>query len=421
VSGDWDQTTANWIDLANSASTVFTNGDAAVFDDSASNSTVNVVGNIIPAGGTTISNSALNYTFSGGSISGVGGTVKLGNGGLVIQCTHNPALTISNGTFYVDSTAILNGGFTSRSSTIISNVGTINGPIGILAGGFVNAGTVFTAPGVLTTATNTVITNYTTLNIGGGDWSVVAGALFNNYGTVNHLVGRLNVAGTMIGDGTIHDSTANPSAGAGRLAVISGGVLHIGHSIGTLNVEGRFDATAGGNIIVEVDMANGQTNDLLAIDFAGNMQAQFTMTNVNPGAGVFSLGQVFTIMKGNFGIVLTNPAPAHIPLVSPRVPGVGMQWDVSGMRITNNVRTISIISVPLTNPPTITSAILGGTNLTLTWPTTHFGYQMQAQTNELELGLYTNWVPLAGSELTNRVDVPLVRTNPSVFYRLSSQ
>jgi len=60
----------------------------------------------------------------------------------------------------------------------------------------------------------------------------------------------------------------------------------------------------------------------------------------------------------------------------------------------------------------LTSAVSANT-LTLTWPVA--GGRLQAQTN----GLGTNWVSVAGSTTTNRVDVPINPANTSVFYRLA--
>ncbi len=56
--------------------------------------------------------------------------------------------------------------------------------------------------------------------------------------------------------------------------------------------------------------------------------------------------------------------------------------------------------------------------LTLTWPQDHTGWQLQVQTNDLTLGLGTNWVDVAGSTTTNQVIIPINVTNGSVFYRM---
>jgi hypothetical protein len=120
-------------------------------------------------------------------------------------------------------------------------------------------------------------------------------------------------------------------------------------------------------------------------------------------------------------VTLTNAAAAHVPVVFPNSPGPGLSWDVSGMRITNTLRTIGVIPVQTTNRPVITSTILGGTNMSLTWSSLNYGYVLQAQTNNLNVGIGGNWFPVPGSEQTNRIDMPIDPANPAVFFRLSNQ
>jgi hypothetical protein len=69
------------------------------------------------------------------------------------------------------------------------------------------------------------------------------------------------------------------------------------------------------------------------------------------------------------------------------------------------------------NPTNITATVTGG-QLQLSWPADHIGWTLEAQTNTLKTGLGTNWVVVPNSTTTNQVTIPIVRTNPSVFYRL---
>ncbi len=70
--------------------------------------------------------------------------------------------------------------------------------------------------------------------------------------------------------------------------------------------------------------------------------------------------------------------------------------------------------------PNPTNLVFGVTNnqLYLTWPADHTGWQLQAQTNNLSVGISTNWVNVGGSSGTNQVIVPINLTNGGVFYRL---
>ncbi|MGH8022041.1 MAG: beta strand repeat-containing protein, partial [Limisphaerales bacterium] len=61
-------------------------------------------------------------------------------------------------------------------------------------------------------------------------------------------------------------------------------------------------------------------------------------------------------------------------------------------------------SVTLFNPnPTNIVFSASGGNLTLSWPADHTGWQLQAQTNNLSVGLSTNWVNVSGTTGTNQV------------------
>jgi hypothetical protein len=62
---------------------------------------------------------------------------------------------------------------------------------------------------------------------------------------------------------------------------------------------------------------------------------------------------------------------------------------------------------------------VSGSNLNLSWPADHLGWTLQVQTNSLNSGLGTNWVPVPGSASTTNVVIPINPANGSVFYRLT--
>jgi len=73
-----------------------------------------------------------------------------------------------------------------------------------------------------------------------------------------------------------------------------------------------------------------------------------------------------------------------------------------------------------TNPTNITFSVSGST-MTLTWPSDHLGWILQAQTNSLSTGLSSaNWVDVANSSSSNTNVLTINPANPTVFYRLRS-
>jgi len=81
-------------------------------------------------------------------------------------------------------------------------------------------------------------------------------------------------------------------------------------------------------------------------------------------------------------------------------------------------------SAPSVTPPTTPTNLIftvSNNGLTLSWPANYLGWVLQAQTNPLTTGLGTNWVTVPGSSLVTTTNVPLVATNPAVFYRLMYQ
>jgi hypothetical protein len=71
----------------------------------------------------------------------------------------------------------------------------------------------------------------------------------------------------------------------------------------------------------------------------------------------------------------------------------------------------------ITTPPELTLQFTGG-QLELSWPNTHIGCRLEAQTNSLAIGLSTNWVTIPGSAQTNQITIPIHSDNDAVFFRL---
>lgn len=63
-------------------------------------------------------------------------------------------------------------------------------------------------------------------------------------------------------------------------------------------------------------------------------------------------------------------------------------------------------------------SVISGDTLQLTWPEFYRGWTLESQTSAPGIGLTTNWVRIPSSTATNFVEVPIIRSAGSVFYRL---
>lgn len=429
VSGDWDTTTLNWKELVTGNATNFSNGDAVLFDDSAVTPSVNITENVIPAGGTIITNNTLNYTFSGASIEGTAGTVKSGTGSVTYNNIHLPSVSVAtNGLLVVNGE--LRGGLSFRGSLAVNN-GTLLGSVSLPGSGsvLVNNGTITTTPNALSMVAGNTVTNNTgaTFNNGNSsDTTYPVGSTFVNKGQINNISKRIYIKGTWINDGGIvTDLTATSEAllasGSGRLTLDTDGQVIIGPN--GMKVEGRFDNMANSLINIDVDRGASPNCQFITVDYFGNMRGTFVMNNV--GGTPFAIGDSYTVMKQTYDLAKTNSTAADKPKASPGAAGIGRQWDVNGMLatlpVTSSVRTIGVAAAPTDPPPTMTCSYTNGGSMLLSWPATNISYQLQVQTNTLAIGISNNWVRVVGSENTNSWSIPVIPENPAVFYRLSNQ
>jgi hypothetical protein len=217
----------------------------------------------------------------------------------------------------------------------------------------------------------------------------------------------LNSPVTVSGTGTL---TGRGTLGAG-VAVVAGGTiapgtnyvpgLAPGAGIATLTVSNNL--SLGGNCVMEINsttVTNDRIVGISTVTYGGTL----TVTNVG---GPLVAGNTFTLFSassygGNFATLAF------------RTPGQFVTWNTNNLAVNGS---ITVASVTSSTPPVITNSISGG-SLTMTWPSQNTGWQLQSQTNSLSTGISPTWYPVAGSSTTNSVTVPIVPSNPTVFYRL---
>lgn len=102
--------------------------------------------------------------------------------------------------------------------------------------------------------------------------------------------------------------------------------------------------------------------------------------------------------------------------IVPSLPGSGLKWDTGTLGADGMLR-VAFSGIVNTNPPSLGYSI-SGDQLTLTWPSDHAGWRLQAQTNSGGTGIGTNWFEVSGSTNGNRQIITIQPGEGSVFYRL---
>jgi hypothetical protein len=156
-----------------------------------------------------------------------------------------------------------------------------------------------------------------------------------------------------------------------------------------------------------VSVADGHWHHLAAVyDASAQLLRLYVdyVLNTNKAA-VFSSG-------GTIGIQSQDVAIGAFPADNDRY----FDGKIDFVRISSAALAPSQFIQP--TPTNIVFSVSSG-KLTLSWPQDYTGWTLQAQTNDLNHGLGTNWISVASSTATNQIIMPINPANPAVFYRLS--
>ncbi|HEV2692857.1 MAG TPA: hypothetical protein VG347_08160 [Verrucomicrobiae bacterium] len=340
--------------------------------------------------GTNIA-SKLSWTVNAGSTLSLSNSVALNTGSRTL--TANGSLYLNGNTVLVDLLAgtgsivnrgggngLLNLGVAGGNNTIDGNLALGDGTAGTL--GLVKSGA-----GALTFSANTPIS---------GGLVISNGTVFVNNTTGSGTgSGTVTVAGGALGGTGIISGPVNIQS-AGSLGIGSG-------TISTLTINNNV--TIGGNCKVQVNTGNVPTTD----KFTGINTLTYGGTlTVNNTGGTLTTANSFKIFNA------AHYAGAFAT-ISPSTPAAGLAWDTSTLATDGTLRIASGVNLT----PTNITVSLTGNILNLSWPADHIGWQLQAQTNSRTVGLWTNWVTIAGFNTTNQVTLPIDPANGNVFYRLT--
>ena len=146
-----------------------------------------------------------------------------------------------------------------------------------------------------------------------------------------------------------------------------------------------------------------------------------TNATVTIPATAFGSGPLGYYWSNNSTIIASGSTNAMAPLPATlTIPSTSLSAGQLSLVVTNaygtNTTLITLVSAVNPNPGPI-QFYLTGNQLTLGWPT-NLGWTLQVQTNNLNVGLGTNWLNVPGSTTVTNVVIPIDPINGSVFYRL---
>ena len=348
--------------------------------------------------GTTIFNG--NNIFTGGT------TLTDGTLGFGINSTGEPVTSGPLGTgalVYADSTSATSVRtiYASGGARTVGNAVTIGGTqTNVIAGAndLTLSGTIGLGGATRTfEVNNTGKTIFANVVSNGGLTKNGNGTLLLN-GT-NTYTGPTTVnAGTLGGNGVL----------ASAVTVGAGGNLAPGASIGILTISNNL--TLGGTFTAEANSsASPNCDQVVGI---GTLTYGGTLVVANVGPALTA--------SDTFAIFSATTYGGTFASITPAIPGANLAWNTNTLTTDGTLRITSTGGGPSTTRTNLTSSVSGST-LTLSWPTDHIGWTLQTQTNSRSVGLTlpTNtWFDVTGSTTTNQMDMPVTKTDPTVFYRL---
>jgi autotransporter-associated beta strand protein len=265
--GDGSTGTANW--SAGSGPNTYVQGasvgtDSVIFDDTvgAGPTNVNLTTTLTPVG-ITVSNSTVDYTFSGsGKISGATGIAKNGTRSLIIANTtandYTGATTINSGTLQVGDGATAGAG--SLGTGPVSNGGSLvlNRPDNLSIAGAMNG-----AGSITKNGSGTV--TFTAANTSSGAINLNAGKLrFTGGGNLSGAIGGVGELESGGGTLQLSGSSANTNSG---LTTVSSGRLELNKTAGVNAVGGDITISGTGQLAL---LAGEQIPDTATINFIGS-------------------------------------------------------------------------------------------------------------------------------------------------------
>jgi hypothetical protein len=243
----------------------------------------------------------------------------------------------------------------------------------------------------------------------GGDTTVASSVNIND-GTWHHVAAtRNNTSGAMAVyvDGVLRGSGTGPTGSRTFPPGFCIGSLQTGNNFlnGTLDDVRLYDRILSATEIAALVAPPAAPNGLTAVagdaavalswNAAATAVSYYIKRSTTSGSGYVNVATNATQAFTNSG--LNNGTLYYFVISGVNAAGEG-------------ANSVEVSARPISFAPTQLSFGSAGNQLQLIWPADHTGWQLQAQTNGLGVGLST--------AETNQMTVPLDGTNGAVFFRL---
>ena len=282
---------------------------------------------------------------------------------------------------------------------------------------------------------NTAHDTFHTADFPTNNWQIFAGVIRDSV-----LSGSGKVGFTLTGGGSL--TLTNISTYSGDTIIGSGCTLALSNAASIansahiiVNSGGNLDVTRRSGAAITIPSAqtlkgNGSFNVVGSLINNGTIELKLnktgaTLTNDRlQGLSQITYGSTLKlVISGDalttsdaFKLFDATSYAGAFTTIEPPVPVWGLAWDTSTLASDGTLR---IAPGPETNPTNITTAVIsGGTTLQVSWPASHTGWALQAQTNAPGAGIGASWTAVPGSRATNQLLLPIDPANGSVFYRL---
>lgn len=227
-----------------------------------------------------------------------------------------------------------------------------------------------------------IVSNFTDVN--GDNSALVTNGILTLY-SGQTLGGLGTVRGAVVAQAS---STVAPGLSAGILTITN-------------------SATLNGSVNMELDRNSSPKADRLVAPSINVNGATINVTNIGPDLVTGDVYQLFSVP------VTGTPAAVNLPAQN-QAATITYVWN-NKLAIDGTIVVSSGANAPNPNPTNITSTV-SGNQLTLSWPASHLGWDLQ--TNSVGIAAANAWFTYPGSFNTNQIIVTIDPSRTNVFYRL---